>query len=185
MISLHVLDQPGWTNWLATVSAEFADGLTNELAEPNPPGANPGAFEKLKLEMSEKNNALAFFAPRGVGLDFWSGGDKRLTQIRRRFMLLGQTLDGMRVWDIRRAIQAIHFVQGGSPAKIELRANDGMAADTLYAALFEPTARALDLVSLPKSHMEGPDYLGVLKVTDIPQVKDAVAAHAELKLETQ
>jgi dienelactone hydrolase len=185
MISLHVLDQPGWTNWLAAVSAEFADGLNNELTEPNSPGANPGALEKLKLELSEKNAALAFFAPRGVGLDAWSGGDKRLTQIRRRFMLLGQTLDGMRAWDIRRAIQAIHFVRRGDPAQVGLRANGAMAANALYATLFEPTVSALDLVNLPKSHMEGPDYLGVLKVTDISHVKDAVADSVELKLETQ
>jgi hypothetical protein len=185
MISLHVLDQPGWTNWLAAVSAEFADGLNNELTGPNSPGANPGALEKLKLELSEKNAALAFFAPRGVGLDAWSGGDKCLTQIRRRFMLLGQTLDGMRAWDIRRAIQAIHFVRGGDPAQVGLRANGAMAANALYATLFEPTVSALDLVNLPKSHMEGPDYLGVLKVTDISHVKDAVADSVELKLETQ
>ena len=54
---------------------------------------------------------IAFFAPRGVGLTAWSGGEKRLTKIRRRFMLLGQTLDGMRVWDIRRAIQVIQLVR--------------------------------------------------------------------------
>ena len=30
-----------------------------------------------------------------------------------------------------------------------------------------------------------PDYLGVLKVTDIPRVTEAVAGRAELKLETQ
>ena len=100
-------------------------------------------------------------------------------------MLLGQTLDGMRVWDIRRAIQAIHFVRGGDPAKAGLRANGAMAADALYAALFEPTVSVLDLVNLPKSHMEGPDYLGVLKVTDIPQVTEAIADRVELKLETQ
>jgi hypothetical protein len=62
-----------------------------------------------------------------------------------------------------------------------------MAADALYAALFEPTVRALDLVNLPKSHMDAvaPDYLGVLKITDISQVMEAVAGGAELKLETQ
>jgi hypothetical protein len=33
--------------------------------------------------------------------------------------------------------------------------------------------------------MQGPDYLNVLKITDIPQVKEAVATRTELKLETQ
>ena len=36
--------------------------------------------------------------------------------------------------------------------------------------------RKLDLVNLPASTVQGPDYLGVLKITDIPQVKEADAA---------
>ena len=45
--------------------------------------------------------------------------------------------------------------------------------------------RELDLVNLPKSHMDAtaPDYLNVLKFTDIPQVTEAVAEHT--KVETQ
>jgi hypothetical protein len=188
-----VLDQAGATDWLADVRAmagdhaQFSENLSGEFAGTNPPAADFAALEKLKREAIDQHSALAFFAPRGVGLDAWSGGDKRLTQIRRRFMLLGQTLDGMRVWDIRRAIQAIHSVRGGAAVKIGLRANGTMAANALYAALFEPSMRALDLVNLPKSHMDAaaPDYLGVLKVTDIPQVTEVVADSADLKLETQ
>ena len=47
---------------------------------------------------------------------------KRRTKIRRRFMAWGQTLDGMRVWDIRRAIQMIHFVRDADVAKVEITA---------------------------------------------------------------
>jgi len=192
-ISLTVLDQSGVTNWLADVRAlagdhaPFSENLAGEFAGANLPTADFVALDKLKREVIDKHSALAFFAPRGVGLDAWSGVDRRLTQIRRRFMLLGQTLDGMRVWDIRRAIQTIRFVRAGDPAQVSLRADGAMAVDALYAALFEPTVSALDLVNLPKSHMDAaaPDYLGVLKVTDIPQVTEAVADHVELKLETQ
>ena len=63
--------------------------------------------------------SLAWFAPRGVGLTAWTGDEKRQTKIRRRFQLLGQTLDGMRVWDIRRAIQTIHFTREGDAARHE------------------------------------------------------------------
>jgi hypothetical protein len=115
-------------------------------------------------------------APRGVGLTAWSGGDNRLAKIRRRFMLLGQTLDGMRVWDIRRAVQMLPAVPGMDTAKIKLHGEGPMGVNVLYAALFEPGVRKLDLVDLPKSQTEGPDYLGVLKVTDIPQVTEAEAA---------
>ena len=139
------------------------------------------ALEKLKREVLGESSARAFFAPRGVGLTAWSGDEKVLTRIRRRFMLLGQTLDGMRVWDIRRAIQALHYVRTDDKGKIELSADGPMAANVLYAALFEPNVRRLDLTHLPRSHTEGPDYLGVLKVCDVPQVLAAEALRAEVK----
>ena len=44
-----------------------------------------------------------------------------------------------------------------------------MAANTLYASLFEPDIQRLDLHDLPGSHREGPDYLNVLRFLDIPQ----------------
>ena len=182
-VKLNVLNQSGWTNWLAAVGAKFGGELAGELAA-NGGGALPRAAADQPVSPAGPV-ALAFFAPRGVGLTAWSGGETRLTKIRRRFMLLGQTLDGMRVWDIRCAVQALHSAPGMGAAKIELQAEDAMAVNALYAALFEPDVRKLNLANLPKSHREGPDYLNVLKITDIPQVKEAVATRAELKTGTR
>jgi len=183
-IELGVLDAAGWTRWLAAAGAEFKGELAEELTAAGSPAANPEAFENLKLKLTEADPqaspagpvALAFFAPRGVGLSAWSGDEARLTKIRRRFMLLGQTLDGMRVWDIRRAVQVLHSLPGTGAAKIKIHAEGAMGVNALYAALFEPDARKLDLVDLPQSQTQGPDYLNVLKVTDIPQVTEAEAA---------
>jgi dienelactone hydrolase len=185
-VQLKVLDQGDWNNWLATAGAQFGDTLASELSErrvtqvPNQDGDSHSSSLRPKGGF-----ALGFFAPRGIGLTAWSGDDKRLTRIRRRFMLLGQTLDGMRVWDIRRAIQTLQSVRDRNSVKVELLASGGESVNTLYATLFEPEVRRLDLVNLPKSQMEGPDYLGVLKVTDIPQVSELVAAQSELKVETK
>jgi hypothetical protein len=182
-VELNVLNQSGWTNWLATVGTKFGGELAEELAA-NGGGALQRAATGQQLSPTGQV-ALAFFAPRGTGLTAWSGGETRLTKIRRRFMLLGQTLDGMRVWDIRCAVQALHSVPGMAAAKIGLQAEDTMAVNALYAALFEPDVHKLNLANLPKSHREGPDYLNVLKITDIPQVGEAVAAQAELKTGTR
>jgi hypothetical protein len=179
-VALTVFNQSGWTHWLGSVRAPFADQLSDELAVANPPAADAAAFEKLKRDLAEQRAALAFFAPRGVGLTAWSGDEKALTKIRRRFMLLGQTLDGMRVWDIRRAVQAAHYVREDDRAKVELRADGTMAVNALYAALFEPNVRRLELMNLPQSHTVGPDYLGVLKILDIPQVVEVEAERAEV-----
>jgi hypothetical protein len=175
-VELDVLDPAGWTNWLATVNTEFGGELAPELAGWDAPATNPAVFEAWQHELVDQRIAFAFFAPRGIGLSAWSGDDSRLTKIRRRFMLLGQTLDGMRVWDIRRAVRALPAVPGMDAAKIKLHAEGPMGVNALYAALFEPGVRKLDLVDLPRSQMQGPDYLGVLKVTDIPQVTEAEAA---------
>ncbi len=186
-VSLTVLDQAGASRWLANVRAlageraRFSESLAGEFLGTNLPAADFTALEKLKSEVLDKSSARAFFAPRGSGLTAWSGDEKVLTRIRRRFMLLGQTLEGMRVWDIRRAIQALHYVRADDKGKIELSADGPMAANALYAALFEPNVRRLDLTPLPRSHTEGPDYLGVLKVCDIPQVLAAEALRAEVK----
>jgi hypothetical protein len=175
-VELDVLDAAGWTNWLAAMSTKFKGELPEELAGEEVPATNPDLFEAWQHELTDQHMALAFFAPRGIGLSAWSGGDSRLTKIRRRFMLLGQTLDGMRVWDIRQAVQVLSGLAGMDTAKIKLHAEGPMGVNALYAALFEPAVRQLDLVDLPQSQMQGPDYLNVLKVTDIPQVTEAEAA---------
>ena len=175
-VELDVLDASGWTNWLAILNTEFGSVLAQELAGGDASATNPAVFAAWQHELPDQRIARAFLAPRGIGLTAWSGGDNRLTKIRRRFMLVGQTLDGMRVWDIRRAVQVLPAVPGMDTAKIKLHAEGPMGVNVLYAALFEPGVRKLDLVDLPKSQKEGPDYLGVLKVTDIPQVTEAEAA---------
>jgi hypothetical protein len=170
-VSLTVLDAAGWTNWLTSAAVFYDNALTNELAQSFVPRIIDW-FGPLPFT-PKPGEALAFLAPRGVGLDAWSGDEKALTKIRRRFMLLGQTMDGMRVWDIRRAIQTLHFVRDGD-AQVELKADGAMAVNALYAALFEPGVKKLSLTNLPASQIGGPDYLGVLKFTDIAEVSRLV-----------
>ena len=91
-------------------------------------------------------------------------------------MLLGETLDSMRVWDIR---TAIHYL-ASQGHKIEGEASGEMGVNLLYAALFEPAVEKLHLSDLPKSHMDRADYLNVLRVTDIPEVLRLVSVGREL-----
>jgi len=100
---------------------------------------------------------------------------KKEVQIRRRHMLLGETTDSMHVWDIVRAIEAIRASKEFGKLPIRIEAEGGMAANALYASLFAPVDE-LVLTNLPKSHMNGPDYLNVLRILDIPQ---AVAMASE------
>ena len=181
-IRLEILTASNWTNLFDfVISPVFGDQLTNVIPGIHPGGSDLGVMTQWRNREAVKEESLAFFAPRGIGPDGWSGDEKVLTRIRRRFMLLGQTLDGMRVWDIRRAIQAVHYVREDDRAKIELSADGTMAVNALYAALFEANVKSLELANLPPSHVVGPDYLGVLKICDIPQVLEAESHRAEVK----
>src|SRR5581483_10655632 len=124
----------------------------------------------------------AVFLPRGIGPTAWTGNSNRLTQLRRRFMLVGQTLDGMRVWDICRAVQALHCLKEFRQTPVALEAEGDMGVNALYASLFEPGISALNLRHIPSSHAEGPDYLNVLKYLDIPQAAAMAAERCRLRL---
>lgn len=174
-VPIQLMDERSWHTWLRWIRVGFADQLTAELATTT--NASPEAIAEAKWRRGAlPGTVTAFFAPRGIGLTAWSGDTKAQTKLRRRFMALGQTLDGLRVWDIRRAIQMVHFIRDADAAKVEMAASGQMGVNALYASLFESSVRRVELNNLPKSHMEGPDYLGVLRFTDIPQVLEAVGA---------
>lgn len=180
-VQLRVLDDNSDVLWLHDLRAGFGAPIADEPADTSHITNIVSPLVSLKAKLKSSGVSLAWFAPRGVGRTVWSGDAKAQTKIRRRFMALGQTLDGMRVWDIRRAIQMIHFVRDGDVAKVEITASGPMGVNALYASLFEPSVRRIELNNLPKSHTEGPDYLGVLRFTDIPQVLEAVGAKAVVR----
>jgi hypothetical protein len=123
--------------------------------------------------------ALAFFAPRGVAPAPWSKKPASAVQVRRRYMLLGQTLDSMRAWDIRCAANALCSLPGFETTPVSVRAGGQMGVNAAYAALFDPAIKKLELEQLPQSHADGPDYLNVLKVVDIPQVLEMLMERVE------
>lgn len=127
-------------------------------------------------------DAFAWIAPRGTGPNAWSGDEKKQTQLRRRFMLLGQTVEGMQVWDVCRAIQAVRGVPELKDVPLRLEAYE-MAGVALYASLFEPPVAELHLHGLPKSHApQGPHFLNVLRFLDMPQALAMAAERAPVWL---
>ncbi len=121
-------------------------------------------------------------AARGIGPAGWKADERKRTQIRRRFMLLGQTLDGMRAWDVRRGIQAIRELAETKSLPLVLEANGAMGGIALYASLFEPDIAALHLVDCPTTHREGPIFLNVRRFLDMPQALAMAAERSELIL---
>jgi hypothetical protein len=113
---------------------------------------------------------------------------KKRVQVRRRFMLMGQTLDARRVLDIVQTIDAIRSSQRDSYTSpflgalvLRVEAEGDMAVNALYASLFTRVDE-LVLTNLPKSHMNGPDYLNVLRILDIPQAVAMASERCKVEL---
>lgn len=167
-VTLSVLDESAWARFLNTLVPSFSDQLA--AYTPPPPASqrrdDPDLASFLK---NPTGQVRVFVAPRGVGPSAWGFDDKKQTQILRRFALLGTTLDAMRVWDIRRAVQAVRSMDGLKDAPLWLTSDqESTSGLALYASLFEPDLAGLNLHDLPASHRSGPHFLGVMKVLDMP-----------------
>lgn len=173
---------PAFPDWLAMMRPEFDWELSEERVALAPvPAADGRAWSALQRSLTTNNTIIAWVAPRAVGLTAWTGDVRKQTHLRRRFMLLGQTLDGMRVWDIRRTAQALRSVRGWESLPMTIAAERDMACNALYAALFEPEIQTLDLWRIPSSHERGPDYLNVLRILDVPQAAAMAAEKSRLR----
>jgi hypothetical protein len=169
---LNVLDEASWKEFLATMRVGFKQPLREETL----PAADPEAFEQQRGMLRSFPWVMAYVAPRGIGPTAWDQSERKQVQHRRRFYLLGQSLDGMRVWDVRRAVRALRSVASYDGVPLWLQSHRRMAGVALYAALFEPRIARLDLYQLPATHEQGPYLLNVTRYLDLPQ---AVAMAAE------
>lgn len=167
---ISVLDEAGWDRWCRELGPAFGKALDrNDLKQ----RADAG-FERNRAAVAGGKLAFAAVVPRGIGPTRWAkDGSPDEIQFRRRFALVGQTLDGQRVWDVRRALQAFTTVVPSEKLTLHGEGESGILA--LYAGIFEPTVTAFDLWHPPASHRSGPTFLNVLQYQDTPKAIDLVA----------
>lgn len=178
LVVLNVLDEESWNDFLASPGAAFPEAFPGaEL-----PALNAEAYDaELKMHKAQKWGML-YLPPRGIGPTAWTNDTKEATHIRRRFALLGTTIDAMRIWDIRRAVQTLREMDNGNTPDLWMQSSGVMAGNALYASLFEPNITRLDLHALNSSHRVGPELLNVLRFTDVPQVAAMVAERSKLRI---
>jgi len=166
LVVLTAVDEPGWQDWLAQLGPEFKDILLQD----KDPKLDEARLLQNRQTLEHNGWAFAIVAPRGIGPTRWATtGTPVDVHIRRRFPLLGQTLDGQRVWDVRRAVQVVHNLPDLQRVPLWLQGKGEAAGIALYAALFEPDVARLDLWHPPASHRQGPIFLNVLRTLDLPQ----------------
>jgi dienelactone hydrolase len=128
----------------------------------------------------ERDGPLDWLAPLiGKTRYYWmspvSGWTKKSppNYVERAHALLGQTVDERRVWQI--AATSRHLA-GRKPARSWRLIGRGQAGIlAAYAAIFEPDITEVVIVDPPASHMEGPYFLNVLRVLDIPEALGLLA----------
>lgn len=136
--------------------------------------SNEGIAEWVE-SVCEPGDAVYVCAPRGVGQTQWTRKNPP-NYVERSHVLLGQTVDTGRVWDIIAFARYLHAVHGEN---VPLYAVGRGAAGVLaaYAALWEPEIAGVTAVEPPSSHMEAeaPQFLNVLRVCDVPDALGMLA----------
>jgi len=107
--------------------------------------------------------------------------------LERSHALLGRTPDEGRVWDIAATVNLLLSYKDLDDVKKPERdwsvIGRGQAGIlTAYAALFEPSIKEVVIIDPPKSHKEGPCFLNVLRVLDIPEALGLLAPDVKLTL---
>jgi hypothetical protein len=113
--------------------------------------------------------------PRGIDDSEWTRKSPP-NYVERSHALLGRTVDQGRLWDVIATLR--YLKKEGKPAvRVIGQGRAGVIA--AYAALFEPSVEEVVLLDPPASHKDGPFFLGVLRVLDVP---DALGLLAPRKL---
>ena len=178
LVVLNVLGDEGWSEFRTIAAAGFPAQF---------PGVTPDAkafAEERKMLLGTKW-AMAYVCPRGAGPTSWAAlSPAKQTHLRRRLLLLGESLESGQVWDIRQGAAALRSFPGFAQTPLWLQAQKTMAANVLYASLFIPDVKRLDLHALPSSQKDGPIYLNVLRHLDLPQAAALAAERSTLAIYT-
>ena len=111
-------------------------------------------------------------APRGYGKSAWTQKSPP-NYVERSLALLGQTADTGRVRDVAAAFLDYRRQAMNRQWQIGGKGQAGILA--AYAAIFEPDIPEVVLVEPPATHRDGPYFLNVLRVLDIPDALGLLA----------
>jgi dienelactone hydrolase len=105
--------------------------------------------------------------------------------VERSHALLGHSIDQRKVFYLLSFIKRINqdqnlqkgtlFIEKGKNLDWKLVGKGQTGILAAYAALFEPSIKEVVVIDPPKSHKEGPHFLNVLRVLDIPEALGLLA----------
>jgi dienelactone hydrolase len=123
--------------------------------------------------LTQDSDSVFLLSPRGCGGLKWSRKWPP-NYAERAHALLGRTVDTGRVWDVQSVARWLHETDFGAvPLVVTGQGQAGVLA--AYAALFESCINEVIAVEPPASHRDGPIFLNVLRVLDVPEALGLLA----------
>jgi hypothetical protein len=175
-VRLQILDEASWKsferahrNALKSIPDPFMNLLETDGSQP---------LEAVSEALHSKG-AVIYAVPRGIGPLAWK--QPKDVSIRRRFALLGSTVDGSQTWDICALIESARSMARFRGAKLHLHASREMAVNAMYASMFIEPPTSLTLTTPTHTHALGPIYLNVLRFLDCPQTAALAAARQPVR----
>ncbi len=121
-----------------------------------------------------KGQPVTVLSPRGSGeFSAWTRKNPP-NYVERAHALLGRTVDAGRVWDVQATARWLHEAEGNE-LSVGIIGKGQAGVLGAYAALFENCIAEVTLVDPPSTHRDGPHFLGVMKVLDVPDVLGLLA----------
>jgi hypothetical protein len=110
--------------------------------------------------------------PEGFEQPAWSSSEKDTARIRRRFMLLGETLDSVHVRD---QVCIFDALARATSARIEVTASGPAATNALLAALLtaNPLTLRVEPPQLSLTDKTSPDHFNLLRQTTLQALQSA------------
>lgn len=152
---------------------EPASRTTGVVLNPDEKGARPSW-------PAASDDRILYLEPAGVGRTEWTRRNPP-NYVERALALVGQTADSLRVHELVAALREDAELrrQGRRPPTRTVLAGRGAAGVlAAYAALLSGDAiQEVELIDPPATHnrADAPQFLGVLRVTDIPDVLGLLA----------
>jgi pimeloyl-ACP methyl ester carboxylesterase len=129
-----------------------------------------------------KTQTTVLVHPRGGGDIRWTRKNPPNT-VERSLALLGQTVDSGRVRDVIAMARISPAISGGGNGKAFLIGRGQAGLIAAYAALLDPDrVLGVILIDPPASHRDGPHFLNVERVLDLPTALGLLAPDVKLTL---
>ncbi len=133
--------------------------------------------DEAEIEIARYPAPVGAISPRGVGDKKWTTKNPPNT-VERSFALLGSTVDTDRVRDV---LEVLALVPKGKKVRLAGSGPAGVIAS--YAALLMPDkVTEVILIDPPTTHDDGPFFLGIRRVLDIPDALGLLAPDTKVTI---